>query len=88
MGRQASQRKVRTPIFERPTWKGMAEKWPSQFVARSEIDRFTGGLISPSTMASMDAQGKGPKYSYRIGRKIAYSVNELANWLEARTVRQ
>ena len=28
----------------------MAEKWPSALVARTEIKKFTGGLIAPATM--------------------------------------
>jgi hypothetical protein len=74
--------------FERPTWKAMGEKWPSKFVARSEMAHFTGGLVTPSTMARLDAQGKGPKYAYRIGGKLGYGVDELVMWLEARTIVQ
>ncbi len=62
---------------------GMIDKWPSTMVARNEIDRFTGGLISPSTMANLDSQGKGP-VKIKLGKKIAYPVEPFVEWLNRR----
>ena len=59
----------------------MAKKWPSTIVARSEISKFTGGLFSPGRMRNLDSQGKGPKIRIRSGRKIAYDVDSLVEWL-------
>ncbi|HOU49849.1 MAG TPA: hypothetical protein PLR10_01450 [Smithella sp.] len=63
----------------------MADKWPSPIVARTEIEKFTGGLISEKYLANLDCQGKGPAGRIRIGRKIVYSVAELIKFLEKRS---
>jgi hypothetical protein len=68
-----------------PTFQSLADKWPSAFVARHEIDRFTGGIVNAKYIANLDSQGKGPTGRIRIGRKIAYPVSEVVRWLEARS---
>ena len=67
------------------TLRSLAEKWPSAVVARTEIRNFTGGLISEKYLANLDSQDAGPKGRFKIGRKVAYPVNELLDWLEARS---
>ena len=64
--------------------KNMAEKWPSELVSRESVGQFTGGVLSPKSMANMDSLGEGPE-SIRIGRKIAYRVDVLISWLESRS---
>ena len=63
--------------------KNMAEKWPSELVARESVGQFTGGVLTSKSMANMDSLGEGPE-SIRIGRKIAYRVEVLISWLESR----
>jgi hypothetical protein len=63
----------------------MAERWPSAWVARTQAERFTGGIISEKYLANLDSAGKGPAGRVRIGRKIAYPVGEFIKWLEARS---
>lgn len=62
----------------------LADKWPSSFVARDEVDRFSGGMVTAKYLANLDCAGKGPEGRVRIGRKIAYPVNLLIRWLEDR----
>jgi hypothetical protein len=62
----------------------LIHKWPSAYVARSEVARFTGGIIQPGTVANLDSIGKGPKGRIRLGRKIAYEVHAFVRWLESR----
>jgi hypothetical protein len=64
--------------------RGLAEKWPSTLVARTEVGRFSGGLLNEKSMANHDSAGTGVKDRIRIGRKICYSVDSLINWLESR----
>ena len=71
---------MQTNIFQE-----MADKWPSAFVARTEAERFTGGIISEKYLANLDSAGKGPAGRVRIGRKIAYPVSEFIKWLESRS---
>jgi hypothetical protein len=62
----------------------MADRWPSTLVSRTSIPSFTGGIISEKYIANLDSAGKGPAGRVRIGRKIAYPVNEVVRWLEDR----
>jgi len=62
----------------------MAERWPSSMVARTQIEKFTGGIISEKYIANLDSQGKGPVGRIRVGRKIAYPVNSVISFLERR----
>lgn len=66
--------------------KSLADKWPSAFVARTEIRQFSGGLVNEKYLANLDSQGAGPPGRIRCGRKVGYPVNELVEWLERRAV--
>ena len=63
----------------------MADRWPSPFIARGEVEKFTGGIVNPRYLANLDSAGKGPSGRFRVGRKIAYPVVEFLAWLENRT---
>lgn len=63
----------------------MKKAWPSTLVARSEVARFSGGIISPPYIANLDSKGEGPAERIRVGRKIAYPVDALVNWLKGRS---
>ncbi len=62
--------------------KSLADKWPSSFVARSEVSKFSGGILHPRTMGNWDSLGIGCPGRVRIGNKIAYPVTELIRFLE------
>ncbi|MBM4337990.1 MAG: hypothetical protein FJ110_00440 [Deltaproteobacteria bacterium] len=66
-------------------FQNMADKWPSAWVARTESEKFTGGIIKEKYLANLDSTGKGPAGRVRIGRKIAYPVSEFVKWLESRS---
>lgn len=72
-------------IETKSLFQGMADRWPSSIVARTEIERFTGGIIREKYIANLDSQGRGPAGRIRIGRKIAYPVTEVIRWLESRS---
>jgi len=63
----------------------LARKWPSDLVARSQVKQFTGGLYSAGYLANLDSRGEGPAERVRIGQRVAYPVEALVQWLEART---
>lgn len=65
-------------------FKRMAEHWPSTLVARERINEFTGGILTPGRIANLDSMGQGPRNRIRIGRKIAYPVADLVEWLAER----
>lgn len=62
----------------------LGTKWPSSIVARAEIGKFSGGLISPGTLANLDSTGDGPEGGFYVGRKKAYPVDAIIPWLESR----
>lgn len=64
-------------------FKSLAEKWPSTIVARSEMKEFSGGLISPKTLANAQCKGIAPR-SYRFGKKCYYHVEDLITWMSER----
>lgn len=66
------------------SWVLMAEKWPSPIVARTEVARFSGGILHPRTLANLDARGEGPKTRIKHGRKVAYPVDALIEFLRKR----
>jgi hypothetical protein len=68
--------------LHQPALKSLAEKWPSSFVARSEVSKFSGGILHPRTLANLDSQGGGPTGRVKIGNKVAYPVAELIRFLE------
>ena len=61
----------------------MADKWPSSVIARTEVERFTGGIVSEKYLANLDSEGRGPEGRVRIGRKIVYPVDAFVKWLES-----
>jgi hypothetical protein len=63
----------------------LEEKWPSAFVAREVSKEFTGGLVSPKSLANLDSQGEGPAGAIRCGRKVIYPVKSFIEWLEKRS---
>ena len=62
----------------------MARSWHSPYVARHEIERFSGGILSAKYMANLDSQGNGIPGRIKIGRKVAYPVSSVIEWMEER----
>ena len=65
-------------------FQNLADKWPSAWVERNQLGKFSGGLIHPRTMRNCDSQGIGIPDRVRVGRKIAYPVKSVIDWLERR----
>lgn len=63
--------------------ESLRSSWPSPLVARSEVAKFTGGLVASGTLANKDCEGTGPE-RVRIGRRTAYLRDSLIEWLLAR----
>ena len=71
---------------ERITAEKLASQWGAPFVTRDQrsLDRATGGLLNPRTMANLDSLGKGPAGRLRMGRKIVYPSGSFFEWLVSR----
>lgn len=62
----------------------LKDSWPSAIVARESIREFSGGLVHPRTLANLDSKKQGPAGKFRVGRKVAYPVESVVEWLESR----
>lgn len=69
----------------RINFQNMAEKWRSPYVSRDKVVEFSGGILHPRTMANLDCKGQGPPGRIRIGRRVAYDVEKLCEWLAERS---
>ena len=58
----------------------MLDKLPP-VIARHQVDRFLGGLVSPFTVKNADLAGTGPELAWRVGNKVAYKTDSLVGWL-------
>lgn len=56
------------------------------FIARKRVDWFTGGAVSPRTLANADAYGTGPRARQVINGNIVYPTEFLLEWLEGKGV--
>jgi len=65
-------------------WREFAAKWPSPVVARTELDRFSGGLLNCRTEANRDSLGVGIPGRFRVGRKICYPVKAVIQYMRER----
>ena len=65
-------------------FEDMAKAWGCPYVAREELKRFTGGLLSPRYAANLDAQRKGIEGRIRCGRKVLYPALSVCKFLEGR----
>jgi hypothetical protein len=67
--------------MEQQIIKEMANKWPSNIVARTDVRAFSGGVLHPRTMANLDSAGRGPAGRFKIGKKTVYPVDSLIEYL-------
>ena len=74
----------KTTPLNRPNLSHLAEHWQSPLIARGQVKNFTGGLLSEKYLANLDSRGLGVKGRVKIGRKIAYPVKNLIEFLENR----
>ena len=66
-------------------FSSLAESWPSSYVSRNEIERFSGGAIRAKTISNLDSKGAGIPGRIRCGRKIIYKVENVIRYLESRS---
>jgi hypothetical protein len=64
------------------SFQRMIDNWPSEFIARTQIESFTGGMMSYKSQANLDSLGKGPGRIKR-GGKIGYLTRFYVDWLRS-----
>lgn len=50
-------------------------------MARTDVPRLLGGIMSSKTLANADSKGIGPSGRFKLGRKVAYETSSLLSWL-------
>ena len=65
--------------------ESLADRWPSEIVARKEISKFTGGILSARTLANMDSRGDGIPERFLLANQVAYPVQSVIAWLKERS---
>lgn len=67
----------------------LRKSWSSPFVARSEVAKFSGGLLHPRTMANIDCDKEedGPPRVIFGMRGVAYERDGLVDWMRRRAYR-
>ena len=58
-----------------------ADKWPSAFVSRTDIAKFTGGVITSRNMRVFDKDIE----KHRLGRKVFYKVWDVLEYIYKNT---
>lgn len=56
-------------------------------IARGDAGRFTGGLVSPKTLANHDSEGTGPRVRIRFCKKVAYPLAYFLEYLESQGIK-
>lgn len=49
-------------------------------IARTEVDKITGGLLSSRTVANLDCLGKGPGGRVKFKSKVGYEKEAFLTW--------
>ncbi len=57
---------------------------PLGFILRENIGKQTGGILNPRTEANADAIGTGCPGRIKIGRRVAYPLNELESYINSK----
>ena len=68
------------PAHKRELLEILAAELPP-VIARKAVERHLGGLVTTKTMANADAEGKGPKDPYAVGRNIVYRREALLEFI-------
>jgi phage terminase Nu1 subunit (DNA packaging protein) len=58
----------------------------TEYVFRSQLQKLTGGIITGNTMSKYDSQGTGIKNRKIIGKRTAYHIDDVIQWLEENTI--
>lgn len=71
---------VDNPTHKRELIDALAGELPP-FIARTDVERHLGGIVSGKTLSNADARGEGPEVAYAVGRKVVYSRDALLRWV-------
>lgn len=70
---------------EKDLFQRMADNWEGEIIARTEVKRFTGGMLSPGYIANLDAKGEGPPGKIKFKGRIGYDKTLFVQWMRNRS---
>jgi putative DNA primase/helicase len=59
----------------------LAETWGAPYVARREVYRFSGGIVTPRHLANEDSRGSGPVGKITVNGRVAIGPQAETDWL-------
>ncbi len=71
---------------QKPDFSGIIKSNPSGFITRENLEEATGGLYKGRLAANHDCRGEGIAGRFKIGRKVAYPVHRVVEFLEQRAI--
>jgi len=68
----------------KPDFTQIIKNNPSGYILRTNLSEKTGGLLHGRTMANLDSLGEGIPGKISIGRKVAYPVESVVEYLQSK----
>ncbi len=68
----------------KPDFTQIIKNNPSGYILRTKLSEKTGGLLHGRTMANLDSLGIGVPGRISIGRKVAYPVHSVVEYLQSK----
>jgi phage terminase Nu1 subunit (DNA packaging protein) len=59
----------------------------ANYITREQLQSLAGGIVSAKTIANLDSRGLGIKDRKLVGKKIAYHIDDVIQWLKQNTKR-
>ena len=73
-----------TKTQSKPDFSQIVKTNPSGYILRTKLSEKTGGLLHGRTMANLDSLGEGIPGKISIGRKVAYPVESVVEYLKSK----
>ena len=71
-------------LQNKPDFTQIIKSNPAGYILRTNLSEKTGGLLHGRTMANLDSMGEGIPGRISIGRKVAYPVESVVQYLQSR----
>ena len=59
---------------------------PYGFILRPNLNEKTGGLLNSRYMANLDSLGQGIKHRFKVGKKTAYPISSVIEFLRDKVI--
>lgn len=63
------------------TIRKVAENYQGQIITRKVVEQMSGGAFTAKSLVTLDCQGKGIPGGFKVGKKVAYPLDMVTDWL-------